>query len=114
MAWVTRQLIAGMSPGASFRISISCSPVSELSTNGRKAASGYPVRATRPGHDQPSQPQPPEEGQAEVGKDHSVMGEACDGYDFRAIRPLVQNAATKGQNVQGTLFLSGYVHGSLV
>lgn len=42
------------------------------------------------------------------------MGEACDGYDFRAIRPLVQNAATKGQNVQGTLFLSGYVHGSLV
>lgn len=70
------------------------------------AAFGDLVGATRPGFDQPFSAQSVEDGQVEVGKDHSVARDACHGRDLWTVVPFVQNAAAKGQNVQSTLFMS--------
>ncbi len=62
------------------------------------------IGAAGPGLDQTLFAEAVKDGQIAVGQHHPVACEAGDGGDFGAIAPFMENAATKGQNVQNTLF----------
>jgi hypothetical protein len=85
---------------------MSCPLIVELRANESAAAFRNPIGTTRPGFDQPPLPQPVEDSQVEVSKDHPVARDACYGRDFGTVATFVQDAATKGQNVQRTLLIS--------